>query len=303
MKTITETFLMKTITIFTPTYNRGYCLHLCYESLKRQSNRDFKWLIIDDGSTDNTKKLVDTWITEGLIEIEYHFQKNGGMHTGYNTAYALIDTELNVCIDSDDYLAEDAVHKILTFWSKNKDERYAGIVGLDATVNGEILGKKFPQNLLSSTLEDLYYNHKIPGDKKLVYRTEVVKRYPEYPVFEGESFVPLGSLYLQIDKDYELLCLNEVLCIVEYMEDGSTRNIFKQYKRHPKGFRYSREIELKYSSYSLVKIKAMIHSISCNIQLKNYRFLKDNEHKLLTILMLPMGLLLNRYVSFKNRAN
>lgn len=294
---------MKTITVFTPTYNRGYCLHRCYESLKRQSSSDFKWLIVDDGSTDNTKQLVNSWVVEGSIEIDYRFQENGGMHSGYNTAYALIDTELNVCIDSDDYLTDDAIDKIVTFWLKNKDEKYAGIVALDSTTDGNILGKKFPKNLYSSTLEDLYYKHKVSGDKKLVYRTEVVNKYPEYPVFKGESFVPLGSLYLQIDKSYELLCFNEVLCIVEYMEDGSTRNIFKQYKKHPKGFRYSREVELEYSSYNFVKLKAIVHKVSSSIQAKDYRFFKNNKHKLLTVLMLPIGVLLSCYVNFKNRAH
>jgi glycosyltransferase involved in cell wall biosynthesis len=292
---------MKTITVFTPTYNRGYCLHQCYDSLKRQSCDDFKWLIIDDGSTDNTKELVDTWVNENQVEIEYHFKKNGGMHTGHNTAYALIDTELNVCIDSDDYLTDFAIERILTFWSKNKDDRFAGIVGLDRTVEGEILGKKFPKHLHSSTLENLYYRHEIPGDKKLVYRTAVVKKYPEYPVFKGESFVPLGSLYLQIDKEYELLCLNEALCVVEYMEDGSTMSIFKQYRKHPKGFRYSRDIELKHSNYWFVKLKAIVHRVSCNMLVKDYRFFKDNEHKLMTLVMLPVGILLSYYVNYKNR--
>lgn len=293
---------MMKITVFTPTYNRAYCLHLGYEALKRQTNRDFKWLIIDDGSTDNTKELVDTWIAEGLIGIEYHYQENGGMHAGYNTAYDLITTELNVCVDSDDYLTDDAIEKILRFWEANRNEKYAGIVGLDATKDGGVLWNQFPRELKSTTLEDLAYKHKLPGDRKLVYRTEVVKKYGKYPAYKGESFVPLHTLFLQIDKDYELLCLNEVLCIVEYMEDGSTRNIFRQYKRHPKGFRYSRVIEIKYSSYRIVKLKAIIHLISCNLLLKDYRFFEDNDCKASTLLLLPFGFLLNLYVNYKNRS-
>ena len=292
---------MKMITVFTPTYNRGYCLHLGYEALKRQTNRNFKWLIIDDGSTDNTKELIDTWIAESAFEIEYHYQENGGMHAGYNTAYELIETELNVCVDSDDYLTDDAIEKILRFWERNRNEKYAGIVGLDATKDGAVLWQRFPKELNSVTLEDLAYKHKLPGDRKLIYRTEVVKEYGKYPTYKGESFVPLSTLFLQIDKDYEMLCLNEVLCIVEYMEDGSTRNIFRQYKRHAKGFRYSRIIEMKYSSYSIVKIKAIVHFISCNMFLKDYRFFKDNECKKLTFLLLPFGFLLHLYVQYKNR--
>lgn len=95
---------MKKITVFTPTYNRAYTLSKCYKSLKQQTCKDFVWLIIDDGSTDNTQELVEEWITENEIEIQYHYQKNQGMHGAHNTAYELIETELNVCIDSDDYM-------------------------------------------------------------------------------------------------------------------------------------------------------------------------------------------------------
>lgn len=294
---------MKKITIFTPTYNRAYCLNLGYEALQRQTCKDFKWLIIDDGSTDNTKELIDTWIAEGIVEIEYHFKENGGMHTGYNSAYELITTELNVCVDSDDYLTDDAVEKILNFWEKNKDEKFAGIVGLDATKDGKIIGKRFPENLYSSSLEDLYHKYKVYGDKKLVYRTEISRMYPKYPTFEGERFVPLGTLYLQIDKDFELLCLNEILCIVEYMQDGSTKNIFKQYTRHPNGFRYSRIIEMNYSNYFFARLKAIIHFISSNIQIRKLNFFEDNKYKLLTLFLIPLGLLLNLYIKTKNFFN
>ena len=95
---------MATLTVFTPSYNRAYTLNKCYESLKRQTSQDFIWLIIDDGSSDNTKELVDKWIKEDKINIKYIYQKNQGMHGAHNTAYENIDTELNVCIDSDDYI-------------------------------------------------------------------------------------------------------------------------------------------------------------------------------------------------------
>src|SRR4051794_33246695 len=120
---------MATLTVFTPTYNRAYTLHKCYESLKRQNCKDFVWLIVDDGSTDNTKELVSNWIADGSVPIRYHYQDNQGMHGAHNTAYELIDTELNVCIDSDDYMADKAVEKIIFFWSKFGNNKYAGIVG------------------------------------------------------------------------------------------------------------------------------------------------------------------------------
>lgn len=290
---------MKTLTVFTTTYNRAYCLHQVYDSLCRQTSKDFVWLIIDDGSSDNTKELVNLWIKEEKIIIEYIYQNNLGMHGGYNTAYANINTELNVCIDSDDYMTDDAVEKIVDFWLKNGNDNYAGLVGLDALKNGKILGKNFPEKLKSSSLEDLYHKYNVPGDKKLVYRTAVVKKYPKYPIFKEEKFVPLGSLYLQIDKDFELLCMNEVLCIVEYLEDGSTKNIFKQYVRHPKGFRAARKIEIKYSKYFKVRFKALIHFVSSSIMIKDYNFFKKEMPKFLTLLSIPFGVALYFYIKSK----
>ncbi|HRP90892.1 MAG TPA: glycosyltransferase family 2 protein [Edaphocola sp.] len=292
----------KLLTIFTPTFNRAYCLHQVYESLLRQTNQNFKWLIIDDGSSDNTKELVASWQTENKIAIEYIYQENQGMHGAYNTAYHNIDTELNICIDSDDFMPDNAVALIEDFWKKNGSNKYSGLIGLDANTDGSIIGKRFPENLKASTLEDLYHKHKIPGDKKLVFRTEVVKNYPPYPLFKGENFVPHGVLFIMIDKDYELLCLNEPLVLVEYLADGSSRNMLKQYLRYPKGFLYSREVTLKYSKYWKVKLKNMIHLVSCHIQLKDWNIFRNNPYPILTLLLSPLGGLLYIYIKYKNKS-
>ena len=292
---------MKKLTVFTPTFNRAYCLHQVYESLIIQKNKDFLWLIIDDGSSDNTREKIKTWHNENLMEIQYIYQENRGMHSTYNTAYENCHTELIVCIDSDDFLGENAIEKIISFWQKKGSEKFAGLVGLDADFKNKIIGKKFPENLKSSTLEDLYQKYKIPGDKKLVYRTDIVRKYPKYPSFEGENFVPHGALFVQIDKDYELLLLNEILVNVQYQTDGSTLNIFKQYIRYPKGFRYSRLIEMQYSSYLKVRFKAAIHYVSSSIQLGEHNFFKNNPYKLLTFIAIPFGILLNFYIQYRNR--
>src|SRR5690606_32797780 len=166
-------------------------------------------------STDHTSQLVDAWRKEEKIAIRYVYQENKGMHAAHNTAYALVDTELNVCIDSDDYLAEDAVDTIVNFWRKHGGEKYAGIVGLDATINNDIIGTPLP-NIKATTLSDLYSVHKVKGDKKLVYRTELTSKVPAYPIFEGEKYCPLAYKYILIDQHAPLLILNKVLCHVEY---------------------------------------------------------------------------------------
>ena len=128
------------LTVFTPTYNRAHTLGRTYESLCRQTCRDFVWLIVDDGSSDGTDRLVASWQAEERIPITYVRQENQGMHGAHNTAYRHITTELNTCIDSDDWMPDDAVERIVACWREHGSERVAGIVGLDATADGAIIG-------------------------------------------------------------------------------------------------------------------------------------------------------------------
>ncbi|HGH7181629.1 glycosyltransferase family 2 protein [Bacillus luti] len=291
-----------TLTVFTPTFNRAYTLHLCYESLKRQTCKDFVWLVIDDGSTDNTKDLIERWIAEDIITIIYHYQENQGMHGAHNAAYELIDTKLNVCIDSDDYMADDAVEKILSIWEKSGSEKYAGIVGLDANRNGRIIGTKFPSKLIESKLSDLYTKYKVSGDKKLVYRSEITARVPSYPMFPGEKYCPLSYKYILIDQECPLLVINEVLCYVEYLEDGSSMNIINQYRKNPRGFSFFRKTAMKYAPSFKERFRESMHYVSSNLMIKNYKFLKESPCKGTTFLAIPFGVLFYMYILNTNRA-
>ena len=260
------------------------------------------WLVVDDGSTDNTKELVKKWQEEKKIDIQYIYQENQGMHGAHNTAYANIDTELNVCIDSDDFMTDNAVELIFDKWDTIEDKsNIVGIIGLDIDKKGNVIGHKIPDNVKYSTFFDIHNVHKATGDKKLVMRTEIVKKYPKYPLFENERFVPLETLSYMIDQDYKLACLNEALCVVEYLPDGSSLNIFKQYRRNPKGFRYGREIELTYSKGFKIQVKKVLHYISSTLFIKDFRFFKNNPKKILTFLCLPFGFLFHFYILFKSR--
>ena len=192
---------MSTITVFTPSYNRAYCLNVLYESLLNQSNKNFIWMIIDDGSTDNTQELVESWKNKNIIDITYIYKDNGGMHTAHNVAYDNIKTPLNICIDSDDSMPIDAIDKILTRWPLIKNNKnIAGMVGLDEDINRKIIGTKFPFENKETKLGELYHKYKIKGDKKLVYKTEITKGYPRYPEYDSEKLVPLDTLYILIDQ-------------------------------------------------------------------------------------------------------
>src|SRR5574344_1431113 len=172
---------MEKITVFTPAYNRAYSIGECYKSLCRQTCKDFVWLVVDDGSTDNTAQLISEYKNkDNGFKIEYVYKKNGGMHTAHNTAYDNIKTELNVCIDSHDYMTDDAIEKILNCWDENKKEKYAGILALDIFTNGKVIGKKLPDNVKDITLSG-YYQNGGSGDKKIILRTDVVNKYPRYP--------------------------------------------------------------------------------------------------------------------------
>ncbi len=289
------------LTVFTPAYNRAHTLPRAFEALKKQSDKRFVWLIVDDGSTDNTREVVEDFQKEDCgFKIEYVYKENGGMHTAHNLAYKLIKTELNTCIDSDDTIGDEAVGKILDFWEKNGSDEFAGIVGFDTDFDGNVIGTRFPENLKKTTL-GAYYKNGGSGDKKLVYRTDVVKKYPPYPEYEGEKLVPLGSLYTLIDQDYELLVLDEALCRVEYQPDGSGASIFRQYRQSPKGFAYSRIIRMKYSDSFKERATGAIHYISSCIFAREKHFLKKSPKKLLTVLMIPFGVLLNIYIRIRNR--
>lgn len=291
---------MATLTVFTPTYNRAYILQRCYESLVRQTSKDFIWLIIDDGSTDNTKSLVDQWIKEkNEFEIKYVYKENGGMHTGHNKAYELIDTELNVCIDSDDFMPDNAVELIVDFWSKYGSDRYSGIVSLDNDDKGNIIGTKLP-NKKSIKLCD-FYDMGGKGDKNLIYRTDIMKKYPPYPEFQGEKFVPLDYKYLLADQEYDLLILNEPTCTVEYMEDGSSMNMFRQYYKNPRGFSFMRKVHMIYDKKLINKFKNCIHYVSGSLIIKNRKFLVESPKKFMTLLAYPFGCILYLIILRKNR--
>ena len=294
---------MKTLTVFTPTFNRAYCIHHCYESLCKQTSKDFEWLVIDDGSTDNIKELIDKYITENLILIRYIFQENQGMHGAHNAAYRNILTELNVCVDSDDFMPDDAVERIVTFWKANGSEKYAGMIALDQAVNGNIIGTVFPENMKETTLGG-FYKSGGKGDKKLVYRTEIINQYPEYPLFEGEKYVNLAYKYSLVDQDYSLLILNEVICFVDYKVDGSSMNMYRQYWTNPKGFAFTRINDMKVVSKAFfAKFKTCTHYVSSCIIAKNKYFLNESPLKFLTILAIPCGVLLFLWIWYKVKNN
>lgn len=289
------------LTVFTPAFNRADCLSCCYESLRKQTCRDFIWLVVDDGSSDGTGDMVKEWMRAGELEIQYHYQENGGMHAAHNAAYELMATELNVCLDSDDRMPEDAVASILEFWERYGSDRVAGMAGLDAdAATGELIGTPFEEDAGETTLNG-FYAAGGRGDKKLVYRTALMKQLPPYPVFPGEKYVGLGYKYMLADRIAPLLTMNKVLCLVEYREDGSSRNMFRQYVLNPRGFAFLRKEGMQYQPTRRRRFMEAVHYVSASLLARNPRFLRESPRPFLTLAAVPLGVALMCLILVKNR--
>lgn len=301
--------MKKKITVFTPTYNRAFCLGNLYQSLLNQTNKNFCWLIIDDGSIDNTLANVNLWKTENKIEIEYIYKENGGMHTAHNTAYDFIKTELNVCIDSDDMMTNDGIEKILNFWESNKVHNCGGIYALDIDVKGNVIGEKFPDDLLSFKgwgCKEIFYGDfnaksvKIKGDKKFIAVTKILNQYPKIPVFKGEKYYSLYYKQHFIERDYIILILNEPVCIVNYLPEGSSANMYSQYLNNPNGFKHLRLLMISMAPTFELKFTQAVHYINSCLILRQFNFWKSTNNKLLITISIPFGICLYLLTLHKN---
>ena len=224
----------KRLTVFTPAYNRAGKLKRLYESLLAQTNADFLWLVVDDGSTDETQELIHSFQMEGKLEIRYHRQENGGKMRAHNAGARLADTQLFVCLDSDDHFTKTAVDDILTLWAGNEDETLAGIVAHKGADEEHILyGAAFPKSGRSS-LKGLY-EAGFRGETTLVFRTELLKRFP-FPEIEGEKYVPEDVAYDRIDEGHEYLISDKILTVCELVSEGLTDRVDDLREKNPTGW-------------------------------------------------------------------
>lgn len=292
---------MELLTIFTPTFNRAHTLHRVYDSLCRQTCKNFRWLVIDDGSTDGTEALINQLSNNGPFKVEYIKKENGGLYTGYNTAYANIDSELNVCIDSDDFMPDDAVEIIESTWQAKGGKQYAGIIGLDFFLNGTPISGYFPNDLKEVYLFDLKTKRLHTGDAKQVMRTDLMKKVAPQVGFPGEKDFNPYYMLIQAADTLPMLVVNKNLCFVEYQEtDSMSRNIFKQYMRSPRSFAKTRELEMNLSRTTFIhKIKSVVHYVAeCRIA-KQSAFSTRNSCRLLTAALYPFGILLYHYIKYR----
>ena len=225
-----------TVTIFTPTYNRAYIIENLYRSLQRQICHDFEWLVVDDGSADNTKALFEAWMKEeNPFPIRYVFQENGGKHRAINRGLDLAEGELFFVVDSDDYLTDDAVEKVIT-WEASlpKDRKYCGVAGNLGTSSTETTNSLFEGTYLDGTALDRY--DRIDGERAMVFYTEVHRKYP-YPAFPNERFMTEAVVWNRMAADgYEMRFFNDIIWVFEYREDGLTKTGSRLFLENPRGY-------------------------------------------------------------------
>lgn len=216
-------------TVFTPTYNRAHTIHRVYESLCQQTFRDFEWLIVDDGSTDNTKELVERWKQQADFPIRYIWQENGGKHTAFNRGVAEAKGELFLTADSDDGFVAQALERFNYHWeSISNKSRFVGVCAHCMCHNGNLVGKKFPLSPMDSDAEEIFYRYKLQGEKWGFQKTDILKEFP-FPETKGERFVSESYVWFRIAKKYKIRFVNEALRIY-YQDAGNQlmkRSIYK----------------------------------------------------------------------------
>ena len=292
----------KTLTVFTCTYNRAHILVRTYESLCRQTSDDFLWIVVDDGSTDNTQEKVEQWKREGKLEIEYIHKDNGGLLSGYNTAIEHIETPLCTCIDSDDYMPDDAVESIIDFWAKNGSDSYAGMIGLDTYTDGQPIGGYFPDSLHETYLAYFYKWHQ--GDVKMVHRTDLLKKVAPMPIFAGEKFANPICYHLAIDLELPMLVANKAFCVVEYQDKSNSmsKNLFYQFVQSPKSFARMRVLNMKNRRMPyLMRLRNAIHYTSSCLLAKDGQWLRNTPMPITTIITGPLGIALAAYLKWQTR--
>ena len=275
-----------TLTIFTPAYNRSHEIKKLYDSLEKQSDKDFVWLVVDDGSSDGTADLFDKWQKEASFKIEYIWQENAGKSMAHNLGVSKTQTELFTCVDSDDYLSSDAVSVIKKVWESHVE----GDVGILALREVTQRKKDMKVQGIRTTLKNAEKTCGIKGDTMLIYKTNVLKKY-NFPKFKGERFVPENYLYDLIDREGKLIFLDKVLYHGDYLQDGYTQNMAKVLKRNPNGYLAYIQQRISFDNSIFELIPDIIRYLAMSIYAGNKLIIKNSKYKIMTAILYPMGYL------------
>lgn len=250
------------ITILTPTYNRASLLPRLFDSLLRQTSKDFEWIVVDDGSTDDTREVVANLKEKcgGAFPMGYVYKANGGKHMAINIGAERARGELLFIADSDDLLTDDALETVANSWHDISDDKsFAGIAGLDIAMDTrEVIGSGLPQEHIDCNAIDIRYRHHVTGDMKEVFRTEVLREFP-FPEFAGERFCPEQLVWFRMARRYRLRYINKPIYIADYQPDGITAGITRARMRNPSASMLTYAELTECPVPFLVKVKAAIN--------------------------------------------
>ena len=288
------------ITILTPTYNRAKYLDRIYECLLKQSDTNFEWLIIDDGSSDNTKDVVNKFIKENKLDIRYLYKENGGKHTALNIGTNEARGELILILDSDDYLTDDAIHTVNVYWKKYKDNpNLCGMTFLRRLENPIYKDVGFSEQI--SNMNDFKYNNNILADMCEVMRTDVLKMYP-YPVFEGERFLSEVIVTGEIAKKYDMAYIPIEIYVGEYLDSGLSKNWMRLVVNNPCGARANNLLFMSPNYKFRIRLKNCIMFDVFSIIAKK-RVLKETKMKFLGALFYIPSYFVAKYLIYKYKNN
>lgn len=282
------------ISILTPTYNRAYTLKRAYESLLKQTNKDFEWIIVDDGSVDNTKELVNEFISEGIISIKYFYKDNGGKHTALNYGIKKIKASYILILDSDDYLKDDCIEIVTNSWNKyEKDKKIGCLSFLKVFPNKEVIGKRYQDEEVISNHIDFRYNKSLLGDMCEVFRSSVLKKYP-FPVYEGERFLSEAIVWNRIAFEYDTVYINKPIYVADYLDDGLSKNSLRMRYNSPNGASLNANMFLNSRFKFSIRIKNAIlyDGFSLVAGKKFFDIIKNSNSKVLSFIFFPLGIVL-----------
>lgn len=277
------------ITVFTPTYNRGNNLNILYNSLLNQSYKDFEWLIVDDGSNDNTKDVIDGFKKKDKVKIRYYIQSNQGKHIAINKGVELAIGEYFFIVDSDDKLPKDSLGFIKQKMDTIKDnKKVCGISGMRYYYDNTPIGTELKADNLTCNFLDLRHKYKIKGDRGEVYKLSVLKNYL-FPKFDNENFIAEGIIWNRIAENYVMHHFNKCIYMCEYLVGGLSSKSLQLRKNNPKGaVTYYYEL-FNYKTPLLTKVKA-----ACNFwrfSFYNFNFARKKVDNKIMYLALPFGLI------------
>ena len=293
------------LTVFTATYNRAHTLPRLYDSLVCQNlspNYKFEWLIIDDGSSDNTECLVKSWIEQSLIPIQYVKTENGGKPRAINNAVNIALSDYLFIIDSDDYVADEGCIEFLIEECKKieTDNSIIGIGGLRGfSIDKPFKCPFFNYQTDATNLQRADYG--LDVDCNEVYKIEILKKYP-FNVWKGENFVPEEVVLNEIALDgYKIRWFNRIIVISEYLDGGLTKGAWQLIKKNPMGYAMLYKHKLKHEKELKKQIYNTIQMTAQSILGHNPTFPFRGEHKIISILCYPLGALLaiRRIYQFK----